>query len=620
MAVRRAIRATVRIRTGIKGRTQAVHMNGYEQQATALGSSSRHRPNNNDIDQFDEDDDELESQSIRHTFRRNVQNQSLSESPSLAPIDVASPVKSRTRRPSMTRSPLAALNAGLHSVGHACYELLHYDELPAWAQDNAFIRRGHRLNIGWRNSIRSLWACHSETFNVWSHLLGFIVMLILTIVMLNTMSPFGMDRIDFTKLMESKTLSPFIQSMKSMQFNDSTHANLTIRSIFAPPSVRIHDFMSMSPGTVLNDAINKLNSHLPNMDQIVDSLERRRLELASQLTLSNSSAAAFESHVSSIRQRVADMKQSINTALKPGSELMGSQLDELRTLVADAGDWTHHLLQDREDFDFVGTTRSILQQFAREVSDDDVLGKDMNAVPTPNLTQQQRSAQTHQPDSSLQSGSESDADSLEYVSYHAYLPRWPIAIFMLSAMCCLLFSAIFHLFVAVNFSWAVIFQCLDYAGICLLISGSNVPIIYYGFYCLPFYRHLYLLIISALGVAGFAVSILPRFRSHRYRTFRTLMFVGLGFSGVIPLIHLLIHMNSIHFIFHYMLLMGIIYIAGAGIYVSQIPERFAPGKFDLFGASHNLWHLAVFAAVLVHWAGVMKFYEWRMSRVCTQLR
>ena len=67
----------------------------------------------------------------------------------------------------------------------------------------------------------------------------------------------------------------------------------------------------------------------------------------------------------------------------------------------------------------------------------------------------------------------------EDVQLHFYLPRWPLTVFMVSALCCLFFSAWFHCFQAVSAQMTVVFQCLDYAGITLLIAGSNVPVIYY---------------------------------------------------------------------------------------------------------------------------------------------
>ena len=62
---------------------------------------------------------------------------------------------------------------------------------------------------------------------------------------------------------------------------------------------------------------------------------------------------------------------------------------------------------------------------------------------------------------------------------HSYLPRYPLAIFLVTAMMCLGFSSTYHLLHAVSDEWARRFQALDYAGIVLLIAGSTTPVIYY---------------------------------------------------------------------------------------------------------------------------------------------
>lgn len=78
---------------------------------------------------------------------------------------------------------------------------------------------------------------------------------------------------------------------------------------------------------------------------------------------------------------------------------------------------------------------------------------------------------------------------LVQLQLHSYLPRYPLAIFIITAMMCLLFSSIYHLMHAVSFEWARRFQALDYAGIVLLTAGSTHPIIYYGFYVRTKHAH-----------------------------------------------------------------------------------------------------------------------------------
>lgn len=57
--------------------------------------------------------------------------------------------------------------------------LLSYDELPAWYQDNVFIRHGYRpISNSVAKSFHSLFYIHNETINIYTHLLPAIALVI----------------------------------------------------------------------------------------------------------------------------------------------------------------------------------------------------------------------------------------------------------------------------------------------------------------------------------------------------------------------------------------------------------------------------------------------------------
>jgi len=41
---------------------------------------------------------------------------------------------------------------------------------------------------------------------------------------------------------------------------------------------------------------------------------------------------------------------------------------------------------------------------------------------------------------------------------------------------------------------------------------------------------------------------------------------------------------------------GAFYIVGATIYMLKIPERFKPGRFDIWGSSHQIFHICILIA------------------------
>ncbi|CAK4069840.1 unnamed protein product [Aphanomyces euteiches] len=200
------------------------------------------------------------------------------------------------------------------------------------------------------------------------------------------------------------------------------------------------------------------------------------------------------------------------------------------------------------------------------------------------------------------------------------VPAWPISIFVSSAIFCLSCSTIFHLLFAVSRPVFAVLSRLDYAGISILISGSFFPIQYYGFYCNDDLRWFYLLTTSALAAITFIMAMLPVFATHKFLVIRTCTFIAFGLFGSVPVFHMaFLHGffdEQVQLILTPMLWEGFFYIGGAMIYMSKIPERFSPGKFDVLFGSHQIWHVCVVLAALVHYSIVIGHYEWRWNNQC----
>lgn len=64
-------------------------------------------------------------------------------------------------------------------------KLLHYMELPDWMKDNEFIHGKYRPVMGRIRDCFStgFFTWHNESVNIWSHFLGFVFFLLLTIYM-----------------------------------------------------------------------------------------------------------------------------------------------------------------------------------------------------------------------------------------------------------------------------------------------------------------------------------------------------------------------------------------------------------------------------------------------------
>lgn len=69
------------------------------------------------------------------------------------------------------------------------------------------------------------------------------------------------------------------------------------------------------------------------------------------------------------------------------------------------------------------------------------------------------------------------------------------------------------------------------------------------------------------------------------------VFVGLGLSGIIPTLHYVISEGFLKAAtigqIGWLMLMASLYITGAALYAARIPERFFPGKCDIWVSGHR---------------------------------
>ncbi|ESR46887.1 Heptahelical transmembrane protein 4 [Citrus sinensis] len=199
------------------------------------------------------------------------------------------------------------------------------------------------------------------------------------------------------------------------------------------------------------------------------------------------------------------------------------------------------------------------------------------------------------------------------------ITRWPIFTFLGGAMFCLLASSTCHLLCCHSERLSYIMLRLDYAGIAALISTSFYPPIYYSFMCYPFLCNLYLGFITVLGIATIVISLLPVFEKPKFRSFRASLFFGMGISGVAPVLHKLILFRDKPEAVQttgYEILMGLFYGFGALIYAMRVPERWKPGKFDIAGHSHQLFHVLVVAGAYTHYLDGLVYLRWRDLEGC----
>lgn len=164
--------------------------------------------------------------------------------------------------------------------------------------------------------------------------------------------------------------------------------------------------------------------------------------------------------------------------------------------------------------------------------------------------------------------------------------------FLVAGVLCLGLSSSFHTVACHSRTLAKRFNSLDYLGIVIMIVGSFLPALHYGFYCHTKWQIFYAVCITTLGSAAAATVIAPRYATPAFRPWRTAIFLTLGLSAVVPVAHgsyLYGHaVLNLTMGLDYLVASGALYVVGALLYALRVPERFAPGKFDYLGASHQM--------------------------------
>ena len=192
-----------------------------------------------------------------------------------------------------------------------------------------------------------------------------------------------------------------------------------------------------------------------------------------------------------------------------------------------------------------------------------------------------------------------------------------IGAFFLGAILCLGFSFLFHTVSNHSEDVAHLFSRLDYSGITALITGSCIPCYYYVFYCESFSRYLHIVMLILLCFLCLSICLVKKFSTPEFRVMRVVLFIAFGFYSFIPGLQIVLQDGFAYANAAYplssLLQMASVYVSGAGLYAARIPERFFPGKFDIWASSHQLFHICVIIAAYIHYDVILTMVSHRLS-------
>ncbi|KNE67976.1 hemolysin III family channel protein [Allomyces macrogynus ATCC 38327] len=200
------------------------------------------------------------------------------------------------------------------------------------------------------------------------------------------------------------------------------------------------------------------------------------------------------------------------------------------------------------------------------------------------------------------------------------MDRSIMSLYHATAAICLVFSGFFHTFFC--HAHAHVYDrmaILDFTGIATLLFGSFTALVYFAFRPHP---TLLPVPLAITAVSAGTAALLPWFaifRSHHYRTLRTSIMLVLGTAMAAALVWSVVHIwDEVHGAWQWtwgVWIAGTVasYVGGAAIYATRFPECLLPGKFDLVGSSHQLWHMLVMVGAYCHWQVLVCLRDWRLA-------
>lgn len=169
--------------------------------------------------------------------------------------------------------------------------------------------------------------------------------------------------------------------------------------------------------------------------------------------------------------------------------------------------------------------------------------------------------------------------------------------------------------------------------------AASVPLLDHGKLCPASLRWLADLCQLTVTAAACGNYTLARcFRASHRRIWRTCLYGAFGLGLGVPIIHGVLkfgwQVQSTRISFPHLAGTAMLNIVGAIVYSArvcrsssivlmhfthsaQIPERWAPGRFDSIGSSHQILHITVVAAAWMHYCGIVKaFHSARSGANC----
>ncbi|KAF0682788.1 Aste57867_25087 [Aphanomyces stellatus] len=449
--------------------------------------------------------------------------------------------------------------------------------------DTPYIRTGYRMNYSMSHCVASLFELHNETWNVWTHIIGSLIFMGLLYSAFTAEYPghlWANQVLDNVPIDDANYLEGGRHTM-----------HLFVRNVLAP--TRVHHALEYVFDTQYQETMSKqlhvasvifghTIAQIPSLSRFHEILDTHAEDIS--VTVAEQ-MDHLQHELTILKERLEPSFAAFRQSMPLKSVVLSyNQVHEMKQSLQTRLDAFTAYLRHLDTADYPAL-QFVLKEFHGVA---DSVKNGLHAI--------------------------SDVSPVNLAPIFV-VGNWPIKVFVVSAVICLTLSSIYHLLWVQSAEASVLFVHFDYSGIILMIAGSFYPLIYYSFYCTPDLVYLYLGIISTLALATLVTSIFTK-----NKVVRSSMFLALGFFALVPIGHLILKHgiwdDHIQIFFKPLMLMSFLYLLGATFYGTRFPECFFPGAFDVWGHSHQLWHICVVIAALIHYGNAMTHYEWRLQTGC----
>ncbi|KAF2844643.1 hemolysin-III channel protein-like protein Izh2 [Plenodomus tracheiphilus IPT5] len=188
-----------------------------------------------------------------------------------------------------------------------------------------------------------------------------------------------------------------------------------------------------------------------------------------------------------------------------------------------------------------------------------------------------------------------------------YVDQMIVWQYIISCILCLLFSAGFHTLTAHSPHVANRWLKIDYLGIILNTAAGCTASTYFGLRHHPNLQLGYIASSVVLGLVLFSIMLAPGADGEAMKLWRAILFATFFASGFVPMIHASI-IDGVDVLGLFPLVhaigMGLFYGMGVIFYITRFPEKYFPEKFDIWGASHQIFHILVVMGQVTYITGL----------------